>query len=207
VVEEHASFPKSIRLQLPVSCRDAVDGFLAAQDQGKRYYPPQATTDIELEVFTILDRRLNEDGLERLGVLISHHGVVVGSGEIKPFLASKASLDEGRARLPEFMKRALHERIVQAQTESEFAVFGFFISGGQVEISLMRLVNNECLYKVYAGAILSSTIGNEDSMPQLLARLYFVRQWIIATIPATQGPRMHYDIKLLRPTFRSIQMP
>ncbi|KAF9397785.1 hypothetical protein BGX21_008516, partial [Mortierella sp. AD011] len=159
VVEEHASFPKSIRLQLPVSCRDAVDGFLAAQDQGKRYYPPQATTDIELEVFTILsylsfshgpktiidcchsknhemnfiihhisviwnsvfnahegfslkwDRRLNEDGLERLGVLISHHGVVVGSGEIKPFLASKASLDEGRARLPEFMKRALHERI------------------------------------------------------------------------------------------------
>ncbi|KAG0000888.1 hypothetical protein BGZ79_005369 [Entomortierella chlamydospora] len=54
VVEEHANSPKSIRLQLPVSCRDAIDGFLIAQDQDKRYYPPQATTDIELEVFTIL---------------------------------------------------------------------------------------------------------------------------------------------------------
>ncbi|KAG0019022.1 hypothetical protein BGZ80_006423 [Entomortierella chlamydospora] len=255
VVEEHANSPKSIRLQLPVSCRDAIDGFLIAQDQDKRYYPPQATTDIELEVFTILsclsfshgpktladcchsknqemnfiihhisiiwnsifnahegfslkwDRRLNEDGLERPDVLISHHGVVVGCGEIKPFLASKTSLDEDRARLPEFMKRALHERIIQAQTESEFAVFGFFISGSQVEISLMRLVNNECLYKVYTGAVLSSIIGNEDSMPQLLARLYFVRQWIMTTIPTTQGPRMHCDTKLLRPTFRTIQTP
>ena len=54
VVEEHKCFPKSIRSQLPLPCRDAIDAFLIAQDEGRRYFAPQATTTMELEVFTIL---------------------------------------------------------------------------------------------------------------------------------------------------------
>ncbi|KAF9363147.1 hypothetical protein BGX34_004766 [Mortierella sp. NVP85] len=151
------------------------------------------------------DKRLDRSGLERPDIVFSHNGVTVGCGEIKPFHTSKALIDEDRARLPEFMKRILHERVVGAQTEDEFAVFGFLVSGGEVEISLMRLIDGEYLYKVYTGIVLSSTLGNTDSIAQLLARLYFVRQWITATIPTTvEGPRLFYDRSRLKPTLRLI---
>lgn len=250
VVEEHKCFPKSIRSQLPLPCRDAIDTFLVALDEGRRYYAPQATTDMELEVFTILtslslshgpkcsndccqarnqemnfiihhisiiwnsifnthegfsvkwDKRLDRNGLERPDIVISHNGVAVGCGEIKPFHAPKGLIDEDRARLPEFMKRILHERIVGAQSEEEFAVFGFLVSGDEVEISFMKYVDGEYLYKVHTGIVLSSTIGKTDSIAQLLARLYFVRQWITATAPIVEGPRLFYDISRLKPTLR-----
>ncbi|ORZ28597.1 hypothetical protein BCR41DRAFT_382590 [Lobosporangium transversale] len=54
VVDQHEAFPRSIRYQLPNSCRDAIDTFLVAQDEGKRYYFPRATNDMELEIYTIL---------------------------------------------------------------------------------------------------------------------------------------------------------
>jgi len=155
--------------------------------------------------FDYRDKRLDRGGLERPDIVFSHNGVTVGCGEIKPFHTSKALIDEDRARLPEFMKRILHERVVGAQTEDEFAVFGFLVSGGEVEISLMRLIDGEYLYKVYTGIVLSSTLGNTDSIAQLLARLYFVRQWITATIPTTvEGPRLFYDRNMLKPTLRLI---
>ncbi|ORZ28596.1 hypothetical protein BCR41DRAFT_283451, partial [Lobosporangium transversale] len=62
-------------------------------------------------------------------IVLTHKGVPVGCGEIKPFSASRASIDDDRARIAEFMKRALHERIIQAQSEDEFAVIGFFVVG------------------------------------------------------------------------------
>lgn len=150
------------------------------------------------------DRRLDKGGLERPDMVISHGGVTVGCGEIKPFHASRGLIDEDRARLPEFMKRILHERIVDAQTEEEFAVYGFLVTGGEVEISFMKLVDGEYLYKIYTGIVLSSTLGNTDSIAQLLARLYFVRQWITATIPSVQGPRLFYDRSRLKPTLRLV---
>ncbi|KAG0219637.1 hypothetical protein BGX33_001809 [Mortierella sp. NVP41] len=227
------------------------------QDIGTRYYPPQAISDMELEIYTLLtslglshgpntsdaccrsrsqemnfiihhictiwntvfnahegfsikwDKRLNDGGLARPDMVISLNGVAVGCGEIKPYLASRRSMDEDRARVAEFMKRTLHTRIVQARTESEFVVVGFCIFGDEVEISLMRWTDQrEYVYRIYSGITLSSTIGNEDSIGQLLARLYFVRQWIKETTTVTSqqeetgATRLHYDRSLLKPTLR-----
>ncbi|KAF9096281.1 hypothetical protein BGX23_011671 [Mortierella sp. AD031] len=156
-----------------------------------------------------LDKRLNDGGLARPDMVISLNGVAVGCGEIKPYLASRRSMDEDRARVAEFMKRTLHTRIVQARTESEFVVVGFCIFGDEVEISLMRWTDQrEYVYRIYSGITLSSTIGNEDSIGQLLARLYFVRQWIKETTTVTSqqeetgATRLHYDRSLLKPTLR-----
>ncbi|KAF9199507.1 hypothetical protein BGZ49_010346 [Haplosporangium sp. Z 27] len=52
------------------------------------------------------------NSLERPDVVFSHNGVDVGCGGVKPFLATRIAVDEVRTRLPEFMKRILHMRIM-----------------------------------------------------------------------------------------------
>ncbi|KAF9317440.1 hypothetical protein BG003_000761 [Podila horticola] len=148
------------------------------------------------------DRRLNINGLERPDIYITHRGTPVACGEIKPPRAAPATVEADRARVAEFMKRCLHERIVHAQSADEFRVVGFLISGSKLEISMMRFVDGEYLYKIYADIALATTVAHEDDLSQLLARMYFVRRWIGESVPATEGPRLHFDRTQLKPTLR-----
>lgn len=66
-------------------------------------------------------------------------GMEVGTGEIKPYQATDALVEEDRCRIAESCKKQLHQRLSVARSKKELQTYGIMINGTQVQLSTLQL--------------------------------------------------------------------
>lgn len=110
---------------------------------------------------------------ERLGfVLCDNSTCVVGCGEIKPLNTPAKVIEEDRCRMAEFLKKKLHQRMIDAVEVSELQTFGVLVNGDIIELSVMKFEEKEykyCIIKILALPTTPSTYTHmQDSISYLL---------------------------------------
>lgn len=105
-------------------------------------------------------------------ILHTADGMEIGTGEIKPYQATDALVEEDRCRIAESCKKQLHQRLLVARSKNELQTYGIMVNGTKVQLSTLQLSETgEYNYYIIYDAILPTTRDTYAFMEETLVKL------------------------------------